>query len=183
MSLVGQAQRHALEVKARLFSPKNAIVDIGIDLKRKVIPIKAAPIQYAGVENVAPEVILPVTTLDVFGPQIITSEDLAFGPVVRAPLVKTIWISEIQAAVCEKYRIPINEVMSHRRTAEVVRARHVAMYLARKLTTRSLPEIGRRFGGKDHTVIIHACRKIERLRNEDQTLDGEIVELIETITA
>jgi chromosomal replication initiator protein len=56
----------------------------------------------------------------------------------------------------------------------VVRPRQVAMYLAKTLTLRSLPEIGRRFGGRDHTTVLHAVRKIENLVNKDSSLAGEI---------
>jgi chromosomal replication initiator protein len=56
----------------------------------------------------------------------------------------------------------------------VARPRQVAMYLARKLTTRSLPEIGRRFGGRDHTTVLHACRRIEELREKDPLFKQEV---------
>jgi chromosomal replication initiator protein len=66
------------------------------------------------------------------------------------------------------------DLLSSRRTANVVRPRQVAMYLAKTLTLRSLPEIGRRFGGRDHTTVLHAVRKIENLVNTDSTLAEEI---------
>jgi chromosomal replication initiator protein len=64
--------------------------------------------------------------------------------------------------------------LSSRRTANVVRPRQVAMYLAKSLTLRSLPEIGRRFGGRDHTTVLHAVRKIEGLVGNDMALAEEI---------
>jgi chromosomal replication initiator protein len=64
--------------------------------------------------------------------------------------------------------------LSSRRTANVVRPRQVAMYLAKPLTLRSLPEIGRRFGGRDHTTVLHAVRKIEGLVGDDAMLADEI---------
>ena len=64
--------------------------------------------------------------------------------------------------------------LSSRRTANVVRPRQVAMYLAKILTLRSLPEIGRRFGGRDHTTVLHAVRKIETLAGNDSALAEEI---------
>jgi chromosomal replication initiator protein len=66
------------------------------------------------------------------------------------------------------------DLLSSRRTANVVRPRQVAMYLAKILTLRSLPEIGRRFGGRDHTTVLHAVRKIENLVSTDNTLAEEI---------
>jgi chromosomal replication initiator protein len=64
--------------------------------------------------------------------------------------------------------------LSSRRTANVVRPRQVAMYLAKILTLRSLPEIGRRFGGRDHTTVLHAVRKIETLAGNDSAFAEEI---------
>ena len=66
------------------------------------------------------------------------------------------------------------DLLSSRRTANVVRPRQVAMYLAKTLTLRSLPEIGRRFGGRDHTTVLHAVRKIETLAGNDSALADEI---------
>ncbi len=66
------------------------------------------------------------------------------------------------------------DILSSRRTATVVRPRQIAMYLAKSLTLRSLPEIGRRFGGRDHTTVLHAVRKIEGMVTTDQELAGEI---------
>jgi chromosomal replication initiator protein len=64
--------------------------------------------------------------------------------------------------------------LSSRRTANVVRPRQIAMYLAKTLTLRSLPEIGRRFGGRDHTTVLHAVRKIETLVGKDTTTADEV---------
>jgi chromosomal replication initiator protein len=66
------------------------------------------------------------------------------------------------------------DLLSSRRTANVVRPRQVAMYLAKILTLRSLPEIGRRFGGRDHTTVLHAVRKIETLAGNDSAFADEI---------
>ena len=72
------------------------------------------------------------------------------------------------------------EILSARRTANVVRPRQIAMYLAKILTLRSLPEIGRRFGGRDHTTVLHAVRKIEELVSKDHNL-AEVIELLKRI--
>lgn len=77
---------------------------------------------------------------------------------VRAPA--PLRVSEIQAVICEAYSCDVMELTAERRTAPIVRARQVAMYLSKVLTGRSLPEIGRRFGGRDHTTVLHAVRKI-----------------------
>ena len=73
-----------------------------------------------------------------------------------------------------QYNVCRADLLSSRRTANVVRPRQVAMYLAKTLTLRSLPEIGRRFGGRDHTTVLHAVRKIENLVSTDTALAEEI---------
>ena len=64
--------------------------------------------------------------------------------------------------------------MSARRARAVARPRQIAMYLAKRLTTRSLPEIGRKFGGRDHSTVIHAVRRIEELRDNDRDVDSAV---------
>ena len=83
-------------------------------------------------------------------------------------------IEDIQRVVARQYNVSRADLLSSRRTANVVRPRQVAMYLAKTLTLRSLPEIGRRFGGRDHTTVLHAVRKIENLVSTDNTLAEEI---------
>lgn len=96
-----------------------------------------------------------------------------------APPARTVPIVEIQAAVASWYRLRPAELVSQRRMREVVRPRQIAMYLARELTPRSLPEIGRSFGGRDHTTVLHAIRTIGRLREIDADLDSDVRELEE----
>lgn len=87
---------------------------------------------------------------------------------------RRITIDEIQKRVSEHFRIRHAEMLSARRAREVARPRQIAMYLAKQLTPRSLPEIGRRFGGRDHTTVIHAVRQIERLRGIDSEIDQDV---------
>jgi chromosomal replication initiator protein len=93
---------------------------------------------------------------------------------IRPQEPKRIKIEEIQRIVARQYNVSRADLLSSRRTANVVRPRQVAMYLAKQLTLRSLPEIGRRFGGRDHTTVLHAVRKIENLVNIDASLAEEI---------
>jgi len=86
-------------------------------------------------------------------------------------------IDEIQRRVAEHFNIKLAEMTSSRRARAVARPRQVAMYLAKQLTSRSLPEIGRKFGGRDHTTVIHAVKKIEELIETDSAL-AEDVELL-----
>lgn len=90
---------------------------------------------------------------------------------------RRITIDEIQRKVAEHYNIRLTDMHSARRSRQVARPRQVAMYLAKQLTARSLPEIGRKFGGRDHTTVMHAVRKIDELMNEDAQIaqDVEIV--------
>jgi chromosomal replication initiation ATPase DnaA len=76
-------------------------------------------------------------------------------------------IATIQAATCRHFSMTRNEILSERRTKEVVYPRQIAMYLCKTLTPRSLPEIGRRFGKRDHTTVLHAVRKIKDLIRRD----------------
>ncbi len=85
-----------------------------------------------------------------------------------------ITIDEIQRAVCAHYKLDKSEMASKRRVRAIARPRQVAMYLAKELTPRSYPEIGRRFGGRDHSTVIHAVRTVEALRVSDSELDAEI---------
>jgi chromosomal replication initiator protein len=93
---------------------------------------------------------------------------------IRPQEPKRIKIEDIQRIVARQYNVSRADLLSSRRTANVVRPRQVAMYLAKALTLRSLPEIGRRFGGRDHTTVLHAVRKIESLVGTDNTLADEI---------
>jgi hypothetical protein len=72
-----------------------------------------------------------------------------------------ITIKAVQEAVCRRTQVRRNDLLSSRRDAAVILPRHIAMALTKYLTTKSLPEIGRQFGGKDHTTVLHACRKME----------------------
>jgi chromosomal replication initiator protein len=83
-------------------------------------------------------------------------------------------IEDIQRKTAEFYKLEVKDFHSPQRARRVARPRQVAMYLSRKLTTRSLPEIGRRFGGRDHTTVLHACRRIEALIVEDPLFRQEV---------
>ena len=93
---------------------------------------------------------------------------------IRPQEPRRVKIEDIQRVVARQYNVSRADLLSSRRTANVVRPRQVAMYLAKTLTLRSLPEIGRRFGGRDHTTVLHAVRKIESLVNKDLSLADEI---------
>jgi chromosomal replication initiator protein len=83
-------------------------------------------------------------------------------------LARALSIRQIKRVVAAYYDVEVGEIESHCRTARIVHIRHVAMYLTKVITGRSLPEIGRHFGRRDHTTVLHACRKIERVIERDE---------------
>ncbi len=93
---------------------------------------------------------------------------------VRAREARRVRIEDILRIVSRHYKVPRNELLSSRRSRDVVRPRQIAMYLAKALTQRSLPEIGRRFGGRDHTTVLHSVRKVEQMMKDDADLTQEI---------
>ena len=87
---------------------------------------------------------------------------------------KKITIEEIQKKVAEHFNIRLTDMHSPRRSRSVARPRQIAMYLAKSITSRSLPEIGRKFGGRDHTTVMHAVKKIEELKHQDSNFNEDI---------
>jgi len=118
---------------------------------------------------------------------------VAFATLVRRPITvdmarevlqdllraseRRITIDEIQRKAADYFNIRLADMLSARRARAVARPRQVAMYLAKQLTARSLPEIGRKFGGRDHTTVIHAVRRIEQLRESDSALNEDVEKL------
>jgi chromosomal replication initiator protein len=96
---------------------------------------------------------------------------------------KLVSIDNIQRTVAEYYKIKINDLLSKRRSRSVARPRQVAMALAKEVTNHSLPEIGDAFGGRDHTTVLHACRKIAELREEDADISEDYDNLLRTLTS
>ena len=87
---------------------------------------------------------------------------------------RKITIDDIQRKVADYYNIRLSDLLSARRSRTIARPRQVAMYLSKILTTRSLPEIGRKFGGRDHTTVIHAVKRIESLKDSDNAIQEEV---------
>ena len=87
---------------------------------------------------------------------------------------RKITIDDIQRKVADYYNIRLSDLLSARRSRTIARPRQVAMYLSKILTTRSLPEIGRKFGGRDHTTVIHAVKRIESLQDSDNAIQEEV---------
>ena len=90
---------------------------------------------------------------------------------------KIITVDKIQNTVANFFNIPLAEMLSQRRSRPLARPRQIAMYLAKKMTTRSLPEIGRRFANRDHTTVIHAVKTITRLSEKDHEMKTNVDQL------
>ena len=95
---------------------------------------------------------------------------------------KLVTIDNIQKTVAEYYKIKIADLMSKRRNRSITRPRQVAMLLAKELTSHSFPEIGDAFGGRDHTTVIHACRKVKDLFNSNIDIQEDYKILLRTLT-
>lgn len=95
---------------------------------------------------------------------------------------KLVTIENIQKTVAEYYKIKVSDLLSKRRSRSVARPRQVAMALAKELTNKSLPEIGDGFGGRDHTTVLHACRKIAELKEEQNDIKEDYSNLIRTLS-
>ena len=91
-------------------------------------------------------------------------------------------IENIQKTVSEYFKLRVADLLSKRRTRSIARPRQIAMALAKELTNHSLPEIGDAFGGRDHTTVLHACRRIASLRETEKRVDEDFVNLLRTLT-
>jgi len=91
---------------------------------------------------------------------------------------RIITVEKIQKMVCHKYKIKPVQLKAKNNSPKISFPRQVAMYLAKELTDSSLPEIGKKFGGKHHTTVLHSIRKIEKMREENPDFDKEINSLI-----
>jgi chromosomal replication initiator protein len=95
---------------------------------------------------------------------------------------KLVTIENIQKTVADYFKVRVSDLLSERRNRSIARPRQVAMALAKELTSHSLPEIGDAFGGRDHTTVIHACRRIKELRDSEQRISEDYLNLLRTLT-
>jgi len=94
---------------------------------------------------------------------------------------KLVTIENIQKTVADYFKVRLADLLSKRRSRSVARPRQVAMALAKELTTHSLPEIGDAFGGRDHTTVLHACKRIKELRDTEQRMKEDYSNLLRTL--
>jgi chromosomal replication initiator protein len=95
---------------------------------------------------------------------------------------KLVTIENIQKMVAEYYKMRVVDLLSQRRSRSIARPRQLAMALAKELTNHSLPEIGDAFGGRDHTTVLHACRKVQELKDHDKRLGEDYANLLRSLT-
>lgn len=159
MSVLSEAVRHVSDVRSRLRNPPNAVADRPIDLKR--IPMQ------------------PIVIQETPKPKPPSVDDMAFGPIVSGPFVEPrITVPKIQRIVQEHYKISRVELLGPIRTAPLVHARRVGMFLCRRLTTCSLPALGRMFGDRDHTTVLAGVRAMDAKYANDPAFRAEIDDLI-----
>jgi chromosomal replication initiator protein len=96
---------------------------------------------------------------------------------------KLVTIDNIQKTVAEYFKIRVSDLLSVRRSRSITRPRQIAMSLAKELTNHSLPEIGDAFGGRDHTTVLHACRKIVSLRESDARINDDYINLLRSLSS
>jgi chromosomal replication initiator protein len=94
---------------------------------------------------------------------------------------KLVTIENIQKTVADYYKVRMADLLSKRRSRSVARPRQVAMALAKELTSHSLPEIGDAFAGRDHTTVLHACKRIKELRDTEQRMKEDYSNLLRTL--
>jgi hypothetical protein len=142
----------------------------------------------ARLARMAPKVVEPVKVEPVKVPPVYQAHDAGWESmwhhdlVTMRPRIRDVSIKEIQSAVALEFRVRVKDILASRRQADIILPRHVAMYLARMLTLRSMSEIGNRFGGRDHTTIMHAVKKIEAQCETDDELFAEVDRLRRRLT-
>lgn len=107
----------------------------------------------------------------------VSATEFGEPPLIDGETVYPVTVRDIARAVCRYFQISMIDVVSSRRAIAIVRPRHIIMYLARQMTTRSLPEIGRLLGGKDHTTVLHGHWKISELVKTDEHLTAQIEDI------
>ena len=95
---------------------------------------------------------------------------------------KLVTIDNIQRVVADYYKLKMSDMLSKRRSRSVARPRQLAMSIAKELTSHSLPEIGESFGGRDHTTVLHACRKVKELEGMDREVQRDLKNLYRALS-
>ena len=170
------ADIHATTYELRLGILQSKAENMGMEVPGKVLEFLAHKIT-SNVRELEGALIRVISHAQLVGRDItLESSQDVLHDLLRAN-DRRVTIEEIQKSVSQHFNIRVSDMHSARRARSVARPRQVAMYLAKQLTSRSLPEIGRKFGGRDHTTVMHAVRKVEDLRENDASF-AEDVELL-----
>jgi chromosomal replication initiator protein len=170
------ADLHATTYELRISILQAKVQQAGVPVPDKVLEFLAHKIT-SNVRELEGALNRLIAHANLFGrPVTLESAQEVLHDVLRAH-DRRVTIEEIQKRVAEHYNIRLSDMSSPRRARNVARPRQVAMYLAKQLTTRSLPEIGRRFGGRDHTTVMHAVSRVAELMQQDSAF-AEDVELL-----
>lgn len=172
MSVTDEIRTNAQQVRARLRNPPNAVWDTAY----------AKPVKVSKPVIVPPPVMKEIVTdipmfLDIWSKPTISVEDEIPMIVIedREPSARLYKIREIQNAAAREFNITVVDIVSDRRTKKTVLPRHIAMYLLRLLTTKSFPEIGRHFGWRDHTTVMHGYNRIAFMRTVDPLVNERVL--------
>jgi chromosomal replication initiator protein len=163
-------------------------------LETKAEKIRDCQVQHEVLEFLASRITSNIRELEGALNRVVAHATLVGRPVtlettqeVLADLLRSndrrVTVEEIQKKVADYYHIKVADMHSARRSVAVARPRQVAMFLAKQLTTKSLPEIGRKFGGKDHTTVMHAVKRIQELAHQDSDLADSLVRLTKMLQA
>ena len=155
--------------------------DPSLDISEEVLEYVANKIQSGGRELEGALTRIVASQQLAKCPMTVDMAALALRDLVRPNDTRRIKIDDILKVVGQHYSVAKSDLLSPRRARSIVRPRQVGMYLAKTLTTRSLPEIGRRFGGRDHSTVLHAIRKIDELMKEDDRLAREVELLVQLL--
>lgn len=176
-----ESQLRASELRRRLFNPANGRASSDLD----VVPAATARRQREEIRDAARRAKADFDRQEAFEEALREQAETRREVLIIAAAMKEDEpappslpkVAEIIKIVCDRYQLSRNEMLSPRRQAQIVLPRQIAMYLAHELTINSYPEIGRRFGGRDHTTVLHAVRKIKNLVESFPQLAGEILEI------
>lgn len=173
------AEQHAAEVHDRLWNPTNAVVDRGIDLKRKTDTPK--PVKKTNGHPANEILALSLLVHQLRSEMAELREFLGLSHVDETANDLPPTIHRIIEVVTKHYGMQAGEIVGPDRHAKTTMPRHIAMYLAKKFSGKSYPIIGRAFGGRDHSTVVVATRKIENLSASDPATQAVIMELMEKL--
>jgi hypothetical protein len=156
-------------LRDRLFKPANAVKDRPLAMRNgwPIEPPAQAPAPMAA----PPKPDFFQRCVDFFNASVSAGSPQALPDM---QLVPTITVNQIIRTVAEQFKLSVADLVSERRTANVVLPRQMAMWLSKTMTTRSYPYIGHRMNGRDHTTVLHGFRKIERLRQDDPEIQAQL---------